>query len=356
MSIEIGNSQKNNLKISFKSVFIFIIFAVGVYFLIPKILAEKDVVDMVLKVKKPYLFLALLSELISYIAAATLLGVILSRLGYSIKFIDRFRLGSIAAFAIHFFPVSGLGESAVDFYFLRKRNVSAGSILLMFILRTIITYAAFLLLLVISLILVPTFPDLAVSPRLISLILFIVVFGGIVYLTIIYKNKERFFNLIVRITHIVNKFLRILKKSPVTKDQIKEVYDDVYKGIGLFSHRKRDSLIAISGGLIYWLGDMCCLFFVFLSLGRHIGFPVLIFGYCIATLIGLISLIPGGLGVTEGSMSLMFSGLGLPLSVSVAAVLIFRLFSFWIWIPIGLISYTTLKNDNKKYQNNKSDQ
>lgn len=348
MPKQIENNQKSNLKINFKSILVYALVAIGLYFLIPKIIAEKEVVSVVLKVKKPYLILALLCELISYIGAANLLGTILSRLGYSLPLKDRFRLSSIAAFAIHFFPVSGLGEGAVDFYFLRRKNVSPGSILLMFILRTIITYAAFLVLLVFALIIVPTFPSLAISPRVISLILFVIIAGSIIYLAIIYKNKQRFLNFILNVAKIVNKFLHLIHRKPVNHEQIIEAYDDIYKGMGLFANRKRDSVQAILGGLIYWLGDMSCLFFVFMSFGHPVSFPVLIFGYCIATLIGLMTLIPGGLGVTEGSMSLIFRALGLPLSISVASILVFRLFSFWIWIPIGLTSYITLKNATNK--------
>lgn len=343
-------SEKSNFKFSFKSIVIFIIFAIGIYFLIPKILDEKNVISLALKVKKPYLFFALVCEFASYLGSASLMGVILLRLGYAISFKDRFRLGSIAAFAIHFFPVSSLGESAIDFYFLRKRHVSAGSILLLFILRTLVTASAFLILFALSLLFVPSSPDLSFSPRIISLILFTLISSGIVYLVIAYKNQERFFRLVAKLSILINKILHLFKKKPISESKVKEIFDDLNQGIGLFSNRKRSTIEAIASGLLYWLGDIACLYFVFLSLGHHVNFGILILGYCVSTLLGQISLIPGGLGVTEGSMSLMYSALGVPLSLAIAGVLIFRFFSFWIWIPIGLISYATLKRDNRSYK------
>lgn len=343
-------SEKSPLHFSLKSLIVLAIFAAGLYFLIPKLLDEKEVFTAILKVKKPFLLLALAAEIISYIGSATLMGVILSRIGYQISFKDRFRLGSISAFAIHFFPVAGLGEGAVDYYFLRRRDVSAGSVLIMFILRSIFTYAAFILLFIISLLLVPSFPDLPLSPRIISRILFIIIISIILYIYIAFKNKERFYKLVMKLSKWVNKFLKLIHRVPIPEAKIKEAYDDVYSGVGLFAHRKRSFLKAIGAGLLYWIGDISCLYFVFLSLGYQPRITYIIFGYCISTLIGQISLIPGGLGITEGSMSLIYGAIGIPISLVVTAVLVFRFFSFWIWIPIGLISYITLKraNSNEK--------
>jgi hypothetical protein len=62
----------------------------------------------------------------------------------------------------------------------------------------------------------------------------------------------------------------------------------------------------------------------------------------------MISFIPGGLGVTEGFMGLLFNSFSIPLSVAVVSILVFRLLSFWIWIPIGLISYVTMAREISK--------
>ncbi|MDO8513065.1 MAG: lysylphosphatidylglycerol synthase transmembrane domain-containing protein [bacterium] len=348
--------DKTLLKFNLKSLTLFLIFAVALYFLVPKLLAEKHVFTLLLSVKKTYILLALVAELVSYVGAATLMGVILSRLGYRISFKDRFRLGSIAAFAIHFLPISGLGEGVVDYYFLRRRKVTAGSIFLMLVLRIILTYSAFLILFIIALLVVPAYPDFSFYSRIISVVLFILIALGAYYILALYRNKQKFYKSIIKFSNLANKFLKILRQKPISQAKITEIYDDIYEGIGLFTHQRRSTLKAILGGIIYWLGDMTCLYFVFLSLGHRIHFSVLIFGYSISTLVGQISMIPGGLGVTEGAMSLVFSGIGIPISLTITAVLIFRFFSFWIWIPIGLFSYITLKRENRKLADGVDDQ
>lgn len=335
------------IKINLKAVIILLLFVIGMYFLFPKIVDAQEAAKLILKVNKFYLILAVFFEFISYVGAAWLLGIILSRLGYKIPFWDRFRIGSIAAFAIHFFPVGSFGEGAIDFYFLRKRKVEPGSILIMLILRIIFTYIAFFSLLLIALILLPTITDLSLGPKLLAVIIFVLVFGGFIYLIYLYENKERFKKVWQKLLVVGNYFLRKVKQPQIGEAKSAEIFDDIYEGLGLFNEKKRNFVLAVLAALVYWLGDILCFFFVFLSFGYFIHFGVLMFGYGIGSLAGMVSFIPGGLGVTEGSMGLILTGLGTPTAIALVSILVFRFFSFWIWIPVGLYSFFSLRKKDK---------
>ncbi|OGD56336.1 hypothetical protein A2V71_01270 [Candidatus Berkelbacteria bacterium RBG_13_40_8] len=335
-------------KFNWKRLLILLLFAVGIYFLIPKLVGAQQALKLILHIDKYSLLLAIIAEIISYSGAAWLLGIILYRLGYKIRFWDRFRIGSIAAFAIHFFPLGTFGEGAVDFYFLRKRKVEAGSILLMLILRIIITYTAFLLVFLIGLVLVPTVPYLPFSPRVISLVLAFLVIGGVFYLYYLYQNKEKFRKTWGKFIRFVDFFLSKFRGRYISPEKETEIFDDIYRGIGLFGKKKRFSILAVIAGIIYWLGDLTCFFFVFLSFGYQIHWSVLVFGYGISSLFGMLSFIPGGLGVVEGSMGLIYSGLGVPSGLALMSILVFRFFSFWIWIPFGLYSFVSLTREKSR--------
>lgn len=341
------NNATSQFRINYKVIIFLVLFIIGLYLIIPKLIDVQEAIKLIIKVNKFYLILAIGCEFISYIGAATLLGIILQRLGYRVAFWDRFRIGSIAAFAIHFFPVGTFGGGAIDFYFLRRKNVEAGSILLMFVLRMLISYAAFLTIFIVGLLLVPMYPQLPFSPRIISFILFAVVVWGILYIIHLYRRKEKFRQIWLKYLNFINFLLQKVKKEPYSRKKILEVFEDIYRGIGIFGGKKRISVFALLAGLTYWLGDIICFYFVFLSFGYKIHFGVLLFGYGAATLAGLVSFVPGGLGITEGSMGLVFSGLGVPLSLALMSILVFRFFSFWIWIPIGLLSFYTLRRGFK---------
>jgi glycosyltransferase 2 family protein len=338
-----SNLLNTQIKVNIKTIIFIVLFFVGVYLLLPRIVDAREATKLILKVNKFYLLIAVFSEFISYVGAAWLLGIILSRLGYRVRFWDRFKIGSIAAFAIHFFPVGSFGEGAVDYYFLRKRKVETGSIFLMLILRIIFTYIGFFSLFLVGLILVPTLQNISMGARALTISFFILIFGGFIYLIYLYEHKEKFRAVWYKLVRPANFFLRRFSQKILTPEKSAEIFDDVYQGLNLFSQKKRNFVFACVASLIYWLGDIFCLFFVFLSFGYTIHFGGLILGYCVSSLAGMASFIPGGLGVTEGTLALIITGFGTPGAIALTSVLVFRFFSFWIWIPVGLFSFFSLR-------------
>ena len=66
---------------------------------------------------------------------------------------------------------------------------------------------------------------------------------------------------------------------------------------------------------------------------------MLLAGYGIGLAIGMVSLIPGGLGVQEGSMAGVYAFLGIPLSDAVAVATLFRAVHFFVPFLASLILY-----------------
>jgi len=52
-------------------------------------------------------------------------------------------------------------------------------------------------------------------------------------------------------------------------------------------------------------------------------------------LFGKIGLLPGGLGLVEGTMAVLYGGFGIPNAVLVVVILAYRLLSFWIPTLLG---------------------
>ena len=57
----------------------------------------------------------------------------------------------------------------------------------------------------------------------------------------------------------------------------------------------------------------------------------------VASLVGMIPLLPGGLGAVDGLMALLYSKSGIALSLTAPITLIERLISFWMATIIGLL-------------------
>lgn len=58
--------------------------------------------------------------------------------------------------------------------------------------------------------------------------------------------------------------------------------------------------------------------------------------------------LPGGVGVVEGTMAALYSGLGVQSSIMVVVILVYRMFSFWLPTLVGfpLAAYLQHSKDN----------
>jgi uncharacterized protein (TIRG00374 family) len=98
-------------------------------------------------------------------------------------------------------------------------------------------------------------------------------------------------------------------------------------------------LVALAFG--YWVFDFLCLFLVFWALGIPAGTIDLLVAYGIATATGAIPITPGGVGIFEATMLATLALLGAGAD-AIVAILGYRLFNFWLPIPLAAIFYPTL--------------
>lgn len=94
--------------------------------------------------------------------------------------------------------------------------------------------------------------------------------------------------------------------------------------------------------------DAATLALVFYAAGARVGTATLLAGYGLPVMLGQASFLPGGLAVTEVSMSALYISLGLRPSVVIASVVTYRLVSLWLPALAGLplIAYLQLKRRN----------
>ncbi len=95
-----------------------------------------------------------------------------------------------------------------------------------------------------------------------------------------------------------------------------------------------------------WLGSVFVLSFCLDAFGPEVPFGVVVTGFVLGIMAGLISMIPGGLGVQEGSMTGVFALLGVPFSQAFLAAILFRAIFFFLPYLISLpISRWLLRTD-----------
>jgi hypothetical protein len=91
--------------------------------------------------------------------------------------------------------------------------------------------------------------------------------------------------------------------------------------------------------LLNWLADAGVLAASIVAVGAPVPWRGLLFAYAVGTVAQSIGILPGGLGVVEGALAISLMGAGVHHPVALAAVLVYRVISFWLVISVGWLVY-----------------
>jgi putative heme transporter len=96
-----------------------------------------------------------------------------------------------------------------------------------------------------------------------------------------------------------------------------------------------------------WLLDCACLALSFVALGFGVPWKALLLAYGAGQLAVNLPITPGGLGVVEGSLTIALVIFGGVETQTVAAVLLYRIISFWGELPVGWAAWAGITWRNR---------
>ncbi|HMC08161.1 MAG TPA: YbhN family protein [Actinomycetota bacterium] len=95
---------------------------------------------------------------------------------------------------------------------------------------------------------------------------------------------------------------------------------------------------AAAWAMANWLLDLTCLFLAFVAVRSEVPWRGLLLAYGAGQLAANLPITPGGLGVVEGSLTVALVFYGGAEAQTVAAVLLYRVISFWLMLPAGWLA------------------
>jgi uncharacterized membrane protein YbhN (UPF0104 family) len=102
------------------------------------------------------------------------------------------------------------------------------------------------------------------------------------------------------------------------------------------------NLLVIAGSLGYWAWDNAVLWATFHAFGFSPAITVILMGYLIGQLGGLLPL-PGGLGGIDGGLIGTLIVYGTPAAAAAAAVIVYRVILFWLPLLVGAVAFGSLR-------------
>ena len=91
-----------------------------------------------------------------------------------------------------------------------------------------------------------------------------------------------------------------------------------------------------------WFSDFLCLVFSFRAVHAPIPWDGVLLAYGAAQVVGSFPIVPGGLGIVEGSLAVILVAYGAARVSALSAAIMFRVANFWLAIAIGWLAFAAI--------------
>jgi len=139
---------------------------------------------------------------------------------------------------------------------------------------------------------------------------------------------------------IFNKTAKLFVRFRITRkfvEPISESFEIITK-----STRGKIAFFSTILSVGYWFIISLSIYFILLALEiDSLSFLTIISTYIASLILGVLSFLPAGIGVTEGSLVGLLSLQGIEVSTAVVIALLVRLFTLWYGVAVGLLLLKT---------------
>ncbi len=252
-------------------------------------------------------------------------------------------------FVNNVFPTAGVSGFSYFGVRMKEFKVSAGTSTTVQLMRFVSVFLSFQVLLIFGLI------ALAVEGRASNFVILIasslvtLLAVGTLVLVYIVSDKKRINSFMVFLAKIINWLLHKLHlggRESIKLHKVEELFGELHENYIFMRGRITSLKEPLGYALAANIFDVATIYTVYLAFGAPINIGAVIIAYAIANFAGLISVLPGGIGIYEGLTTAVLLATGVPASISIPVVIMFRVLSMLMQLPIGYYFYH--KNLNRK--------
>lgn len=271
------------------------------------------------------LIMPMLLAVASYAAMARSYQRIADAAGSRLPFGTWLRLTFVSNTVNYLVTSAGLSGFAVRMFLLKQNGVASGRAVLISLVQTFLTNATLLCFIVagwVNLFLHQQLAGTTLAAASAVVIVFLVVLAVAALMAAHRTLRRRTLLWLANTTHRV---LRHVAPSRAPRRvRLWRFQHNLNEGFEFLLRRKRQMVAPAIWIMLDWFLTLGILWWAFRSVNVPVAFGLVLAGFGVGVLLSLVSLVPGGLGVMEGSMTGVFVSFGVPLESAVVAVLIFR--------------------------------
>lgn len=273
----------------------------------------------------------------SYVTMARSYQGISAAAGCPVPMLEMLKITFVANAVNYIVSTGGLSGFAVRMYYFTRLGIPSQTAVLISLAQTFLTNLMLLAFLLLGFAYVIGTGQmqgsaLVVTSILLALLIVAAILAGLLLFHARLRRRTLF-----RLAQTAHWVLhRLLPHRAPPRTHIWRYQFNLNRGIGFLLAQRR----AMVGPVVYialdWLFTILILYTAFVAVQYAIPITHVIVGFAVGIVLSFASLIPGGLGVMEGSMAAVFASMQVPFETAVVAVLIFRIAYYLLPLLLSL--------------------
>lgn len=300
-------------------------------------------IDNLARVHAWALALILPIELLNYHAQTKLYQTLFRTTGTHLTYKSLFKMSVELNFVNHVFPSAGV--SGISYFGLRMKSaeqVSTGKATLVQVMKLILVFFSF------EVILLAGVVFLAIGGKANNLTMLVagslstfMVFGtvGFAYVA---GSRERIHSFMTSMTTFLNKLIhKVRPKHPETinVERVRFMFEEMHQNYMLFKEHLSDLKAPFWYAVLANATEVMAIYVVYIAFGEWVNVGAVILAYAVANFAGVLSVLPGGVGVYEALMTAVLVAAGVPAALSLPVTIMYRVLNTVLQVPPGYVLY-----------------
>lgn len=282
-------------------------------------------------------------EFLNYHAQARMYQRLFAIVGNKLSYKYLFKASLELNFVNHVFPSGGV--TGLSYFTLRLRQgekLSSGKATFIHVMKIALYFLAFEVILIFGVF------ALAVMGRVNNVVMLVagslstlLVVGTFAFMYII-GSKNRINSFFGALTRAVNRFIRLFRpRNPeaINMSAAKQMFDDFHDSYREIRSNYHQLKMPFLYALLADATEIGAVYVVYIAFGEFVNVGAVILAYGIANFAGLISVLPGGVGIYEALMTTVLAAAGVPPRLSLPVTVMYRILNTLIQIPPGYYLY-----------------
>jgi len=282
-------------------------------------------------------------EVLNYDAQARLYRRLFAIVGNDVSYRFLYRVSLELNFVNHVFPSGGV--SGISYFTLRTRKgneISSGKATLVHIMKIALYFLSFELVLVFGLF------CLAIMGRASNLVILVassmstLLLVGTGLFAYVVGSRSRINSFFTGITQLINRVIHLVRpKYPetISIERARRLFDEFHDNYREIQRNYSLLKVPFIYALIADLTEISAVYVIYIAFGEFVNVGAVILAYGIANFAGLVSVLPGGVGIYEALMTTVLAATGVSPGISLPVTVMYRVLNSILQLLPGYYLY-----------------